>query len=149
MGGGPPVYWLGSGFWDNHDNSERIRAAGEPEPETHREILKKLFYETAEMQQCRETADSITNQLDLEDTVLIQIDVPKEFIHLTEFLEEKRAASEGVTPLPVAKVLSHIILDELHDLHYWIIHEPEHYRYYRDLWNRFCEEQGTPGYKLR
>jgi hypothetical protein len=36
MDGGPPAYWLGSGFWDNPENSEGIRAAGKSEPQTHR-----------------------------------------------------------------------------------------------------------------
>jgi hypothetical protein len=37
---------------------------------------------------------------------------PKEFIHLTGFLEQKRATGEGVALLPAAKVLNHIILNK-------------------------------------
>ncbi len=108
--------------------------------------LTELFYKTPEMQECKQTAGSIANKLDPEDTVSIKIDVPKEFIRLTEFLEEKR--SSGAAPRPAAKVLSQILQNELHDQLHWLTVSPARYEYYRNLWNRFCDAQGAPEEKI-
>jgi hypothetical protein len=130
-----------------YENSEEGRA-GAPEPESHAERLTRLFYKTAEMQECRQTADSINNRLNPEDTVAVQIDVPREFIRLTEFLEQKRATAAGVEPLPPPQVLNQIVLNELHDQLHWLVVEPAHFSHYRELWNRFCDEQGSPQQKI-
>lgn len=130
-----------------YENSEEGRA-GEPKPESPAERLTKLFYKTPEMQECRETADSINNSLNPDDTVAVQIDVPREFLRLTEFLELKRATAAGVEPLPTPKVLNQIVLNELHDQLHWLITGPARFSYYRDLWNRFCDEQGAPDQKI-
>lgn len=108
--------------------------------------LTELFNKTPEMQECRQTAGSIANKLDPEDTVSIEIDVPKEFIRLTEFLEEKRAS--GAAPRPAAKVLSQILQNELHDQLHWLTVSPARYEYYRNLWNHFCDAQGAPEEKI-
>jgi hypothetical protein len=110
--------------------------------------LTKLFYKTAEMQDYSLTLAAIEAGLDMEDTVPVKIDVPREFIRLTEFLELKRATAAGVEPLPPQKVLNQIILNELHDQLHGLITGPTRFRYYRDLWNRFCDEQNAPDEKI-
>ena len=120
----------------------------EPEAESPAALLTKLFWKTPEMQECRQTADSINNRLNPDDTVAVQLDVPREFIRLTEFLEQKRATAAGVEPLPPPKVLNQILLNELHDQLHWLITGPARFGYYRDLWNRFCDAQGAPDQKL-
>lgn len=115
---------------------------------TKAEELTALFYQTPEMQECKKTADAIANQLDPEDTVAVTIDVPKEFIRLTDFLEGKRAADAGGAPLPAQTVLSRILINELHDQLHWLITGPARYSHYRDLWNRFCEAHGAPEEKI-
>lgn len=131
-----------------YENSEEGRAAGQPKPGSRAAELTKLFYKTPEMQECRQTADSINNSLNPEDTVPVQIDVPREFLRLTEFLEQKRATAAGVVPLPTPKVLNQILLNELHDQLHWLITGPARFSYYRDLWNRFCDEQAAPDQKI-
>jgi hypothetical protein len=131
-----------------YEDSEEGKAAGEPEPESRAEKLAKLFWKTPEMQECRQTADSIQNGLNEDDTVRVQIDMPREFIRLTEFLEQKRATAAGVEPLPPPKVLNQILLNELHDQLHGLITGPARFRYYRDRWNRFCDAQGAPDQKL-
>ena len=131
-----------------YENSEEGKKAGEPEPESPAERLTKLFNKTPEMQECRETADSINNSLNPEDTVPVQIDVPREFLRLTEFLEQKRATAAGVVPLPTPKVLNQILLNELHDQLHWLVTGPARFDYYRDLWNRFCDTQRAPDQKI-
>ncbi len=66
-----------------YENSEG-RAARKSKPESRAAQLTKLFYETAEGKELRQTAGSILNKLDPEDTVSIKIDVPKEFVRLTD-----------------------------------------------------------------
>ena len=53
----------------------------EPEEESRAAKLTKLFYKTPEMEECRQTADSINNRLNPEDTVAVQIDdlLPRKF----------------------------------------------------------------------
>jgi len=131
-----------------YENSEEGKAAGESEPESPAERLSKLFHKTSEMQECRQTADSINNRLNPDDTVAVQLDVPREFIRLTEFLEQKRATAAGVEPLPPPRVLNQILLNELHDQLHWLITGPARFGYYRELWNRFCDTQGAPDQKL-
>lgn len=111
---------------------------------TRAEEVTELFYQTPEMQEYKQTAGSITSKLDPGDTVSIKIDVPKEFIRLTEFLEMKRVAGGTGAPRPAAKVLNQIMLNELHDQLHWLVVSPTRYAYYRDLWNRFCDKQGAP-----
>ncbi len=115
---------------------------------TRAQELTEQFHKTPEMQECKQTAGSITNKLDPEDTVSIQIDVPKEFIRLTEFLEKNRASEAGVAPRPAAKVLNQIMLNELHEQLHFLVVQPARYSYYRDLWNRFCDAQGAPEEKI-
>ena len=115
---------------------------------TRSEELTAQFFQTPEMQECKQMAGSVNNKLDPGDTVSIRIDVPKEFIRLTEFLEMKRAAEAGVTPRPAAKVLNQVMLNELHQNLHWLTVGPLSFSYYRNLWNRFCDEQGAPEEKL-
>ncbi len=131
-----------------YEDSEEGKATGEPEPESRAEKLAKLFYKTPEMQECRQTADSINKGLNEDDTVRVQLEVPREFLRLTEFLEQKRATAAGVGPLPTPKVLNQILLNELHDQLHWLITGPARFSYYRDLWNRFCDEQGAADQKI-
>lgn len=131
---------------EDYENSEEGRvesASGSPV-----EALAKRFNKTPEMQECRVTADSINNRLNPEDTVAVQLDVPREFLRLTEFLEQKRAAAAGVEPLPTPQVLNQILLNELHDQLHGLVTGPARFSYYRDLWNRFCDAQGSPDQKL-
>jgi hypothetical protein len=112
------------------------------------EELSRLFGKTPEMQECVKTAGAINSQLDPGDTVPVKIDIPKQFIQLTEFLEQKRATAAGVKPRPAAKVLNQIILNELHDQLHWLVTSPAHYAYYRDLWNHFCDAHDAPEEKI-
>ena len=130
---------------EDYENSEEGRATSAPDPG---EALGKLFLKTPEMQECVTTADSINNRLNPEDTVTVQIDVPREFIRLTEFLEQKRALASGVEPRPSREVLNQILLNELHDQLHWLITGPARFGYYRALWNIFCDAHGAQEQKI-
>ena len=131
-----------------HENSAEGRAARKRKPESRAAQLTKLFYETAEGRELRQTADSINGKLNMGDTVAVKIDVPKEFIRLTEFLEQKRVLGTPTKPRSVAKVLNQILLNELHDQLHWLVVGPARYEYFRSIWNRFCDAQGAPQEKI-
>lgn len=133
---------------EEHENSEEGRAARQRKPESRAARLTKLFYQTPEGRELRRIADSINAKLNVGDTVAVKIDVPKEFIRLTDFLEQKRVAGTATKPRPAAKVLNQIILNELHDQLHWLVAGPARFEYFRDLWNRFCNEQGAPEEKI-
>ena len=130
---------------EEYENSEEGQAQSAPDPAA---ALTKLFRKTPEMQECITTADSINNRLNPEDTVTVQVDVPREFIRLTEFLEQKRATAAGVEPLPPQKVLNRILLNELHDQLHGLITGPARFGYYRALWNTFCDAHGAQEQKI-
>ena len=115
---------------------------------TRAEELTDLFYKTPEMQECKQTAGAINNSLDPEDTVSVTLAVPKEFMRLVEFLEEKRADESSVAPRPAEAVLNQILLNELHEQLHWLVVAPARFSYFRNLWNRFCDEQGAPEEKI-
>jgi hypothetical protein len=130
-----------------HQKSEAGKAGGKSKPASRAQQLTNLFLKTPEMQECEVTAGSITNKLDPEDTVTVKIEVPKEFIRLTEFLEQKHVGA-GAKPRPAPKVLNQILLNELHDQLHRLIVGPLGFEYYRNLWNRFCDAQGAPEEKI-
>jgi hypothetical protein len=133
---------------EEHENSDEGRAARKRKPESRAARLTKLFYETAEGRELRQTADTINSRLNMGDTVAVKIHVPKEFIRLTEFLEQKKVAGTAIAPRPTAKVLNQILLNELHDQLHWLTVGPARYEYYRNLWNRFCDQHGAPEEKI-
>ena len=133
---------------EEHERSEAGRTGAAPRPESRAAQLTRLFYQTPEGKELRETADSIKSGLNEDDTVAVQIHVPKQFIRQTEFLEGKRADGAGVAPRPVQRVLSQIVLNELHDQLNWLVAGPARFEYYRNLWNQFCDAQGAPEEKI-
>lgn len=129
-----------------YENSD---AAGAKAPPPSRIAeLTKLFYKTAEMQDYSLSLGAIEAGLDPEDTVPIKIDVPRGFLKLVEFLEKNRAADAGVAPLSPTAVLSRMLVNELHQQFHRLSAEPAHFAYYRNLWNRFCDQQGEPEQKI-
>ena len=109
--------------------------------------LTELFYKTPEMQECKTTAGTFVNQVHDGNTVSVKIELPRALVQLAEFLERKRAG-EGGKARSAAKVLSAMLLNDLHDELHWLTVEPAHFAYYRNLWNRFCDEQGAPEEKI-
>lgn len=133
---------------EEYENSEDSKASGRPAPESRAEQLTKLFRQTPEIQELLHLTDTVHNELNAEGDVPLYIHVPRAFIRLTEFLEEKRAAAAGVAPSPAANVLNQILVNELHDQLHWLSTSPGRFSHYRDLWNRFCDAQGAPEEKI-
>ena len=67
---------------------------------------------------------------------------------MLEFVERNNAADKGRKADPATKVLGQMVLNELHDMLHWLVVAPAHFDRYRDLWNRFCDEQNAPQHKI-
>jgi hypothetical protein len=130
---------------EDYENSAEGRMVPAPNPA---EVLTRLFNKTPEMQECITTANSIAEGLDPEDPVAVQVYVPRQFMRLTEFLEQKRAVAAGVEARMSQEVLNQILLNELHDQLHALITGPARFGYYRELWNRFCDANGAPELKI-
>jgi hypothetical protein len=48
----------------------------------------------------------------------------------------------------IDKVLTRIVDNEVQEELHWLVVEPAHFERYRNLWNRFCDEQGAPEHKI-
>jgi hypothetical protein len=110
--------------------------------------LTTLFLKTPEMQECSTTAGTILNQVHDGKTVSIQIELPRALVQLAEFLERKRAEEGGTAARSAAKVLGNMLQNDLQDELHWLTVQPAHFAYYRNLWNRFCDDQGAPEEKI-
>lgn len=110
--------------------------------------LTELFNKTPEMQECKTTAGTLLNQVHDGNTVSIKVELPRALVQLAEFLERKRA-EDGGKARTAAKMLSNMLLNDLHDELHWLTVAPsQHFGYYRNLWNRFCDEHGAPEEKI-
>ncbi len=110
--------------------------------------LSKLFSQTPEMQEWKQFSGTVNASLDEDDTVPVQLNVPRQFIRMVEFLEQKRAGDALVPPVPVEKTLNQMMLNALHEDLHGLVTDPLSFPHYRDLWNRFCDAQGAPEHKM-
>lgn len=110
--------------------------------------LSKLFLETPEMREYNAVTQRISNTLNEDDTVPFQLHVPRQFLQMVEFLEQKRALEAGVPPVATERTLNQMFMNLLHEELHSLITEPLTYPYYLGLWNRFCDAQGAPQQKI-
>jgi len=73
---------------------------------------------------------------------------PQAVPHHAGIRRAHNASDEGRKADPAAKVLGQMVLNELHDMLHWLVVAPAHFDRYRDLWNRFCDEQNAPQHKI-
>ncbi len=107
--------------------------------------LTAAFLKTPEMEEAKTTAGTLLNQLDEGDTVTLKIELPRALVQLAEFLERKQA---GKAAKDAAALLTRHLHNDLHQELHMLTVAPLSFSYYRDLWNRFCDEQGAPEHKL-
>jgi hypothetical protein len=112
------------------------------------EELTMAFLKTPEMAEHQKVIGTENARLDEGDTEIVCLQVPKQFLTMLEFVERNNAADAGRTPAPTTDVLSQIVKNELHDMLHWLVVQPAHFAHYRNLWNRFCEEQNAPEQKI-
>ena len=140
---------------DRHELSEEDRAAldyersKEEEGETRARAkqLTKLFYKTPAMVEHAEMVNAVQDSSDWTPQEVC-IEVSKPLLTMLEFQERAEAAEQGRPPTPIDKILARIIDNELQDELHWLVVEPVHFERYRNLWNRFCDEQGAPEHKI-
>lgn len=131
-----------------YENSPEGKAALVPKPESKGARLTKLFYQTPEGKEFRDTVDSINRDLNEDDTVRVEVRVPRQLIRLVEFVEEKRVKGSKVPPSPADEALTRILVNNLQEQLHWLVVSPGTFSGFRELWNRFCDEQGAPEEKI-
>ena len=112
------------------------------------EELTKAFLKTPAMIEHAKVIDTVNARLDEGDTETVSLQVPKQFLAMLEYDERENAAHEGRKPEPVIKVLGRMLHNQLHERLHWLVVAPAHFPRYRDLWNRYCDEQGAPEHKI-
>jgi hypothetical protein len=110
------------------------------------EELTKAFRKTPAMIELAELIDAVENG-DWDEQA-VSVEVSKPLLKMLEFQERAEAAEQGRAPTPVDKILARIIDNVLQEELHWLTVEPAHFDRYRDLWNRFCDEQGAPEHKI-
>ena len=112
------------------------------------EELTQAFLKTPEMAEHQKVIGTVNARLDEGDTETVCLQVPKQFLTMLEFVERNNAADAGRTPAPASDALNQIVKNELHDMLHWLVVQPARFAHYRNLWNRFCEEQNAPDQKI-
>jgi len=112
------------------------------------EELTAAFLKTPAMVEHTKIIGTVNAQLDPGDTETVCLQIPKQFLTMLEFVERNNASDEGRKADPAAKVLGQMVLNELHNMLHWLVVAPAHFARYRDLWNRFCDQQGAPDQKI-
>jgi hypothetical protein len=123
------------------------RREEETETRGRTERLTKLFYKTPAMVEHAEMINAVQNSADWSPQEVC-IEVSKPLLTMLEFQERAEAAEQGRAPTPIDKILARIVDNELQDQLHWLSVEPAHFERYRNLWNRFCDDQGTPEHKI-
>jgi hypothetical protein len=133
---------------EEYEKSEEGKAAGKTAPEGRAARLTRLFNDLPEMSELALMVDTLNARLDPTDTETVSLQVPKQFLAVLEFLERKNALDAGREPVAAAAVLSQIVTNELHETLHWLTVQPAHFSHYRNLWNRFCDDEGEPEEKI-
>lgn len=116
--------------------------------ETRAAALTKLFHKTPAMVEHRAVIDALT-EADIDQDVTVAVTVPRRFLTMLEFREGQEAADAGRVPAPAAELLTRRLTNELEDELHWLTVAPARFEHYRNLWNRFCDEQGAPEEKIK
>jgi len=116
--------------------------------ETRAEKLTKLFYETPAMIEHKTVIDAINDTSAPDHDVTLSLKIPHRFITMLEFRERQDAADTGRAPASAEDLLARRLINELEDELHWLVVEPARFEHYRNLWNRFCDEQGAPEQKI-
>jgi hypothetical protein len=133
---------------DEYEKSQESKAARQPKPENRAAQLTKLFLKTPEMVEYAQVIGDVNDKLDTDDTVTVGLQIPKQFITMLEFVERTEAAHEGREPEPVGEVLNLMLVNQLQEELHLLVVAPEQFPRNRDLYNRFCDEQGAPEHKI-
>ena len=116
--------------------------------ETRAEKLTKLFYKTPAMIEHQRVIDAINDTSALDHDVTVSLKIPRRFITMLEFRERQNAADAGRAPAPAEERLTRTLINALEEELHWLVVEPARFEHYRNLWNRFCDEQGAPEEKI-
>lgn len=110
--------------------------------------LTAAFRKTPAMVELAQMLDQVQNSPDWLLPHPVTVEVNKPLLTMLEFHEQIDAAQQGRAPTPIDKILSRVLDNVLQEELHWLVVAPTHFVRYRDLWNRFCDEQGAPQHKI-
>ena len=131
---------------DDKNRDEGSRGE-ETQSQATAEQLTKLFYKTPAMIAHAEMVDTVQNSPDWS-TETVCIEVSKPLLAMIDFEERAQAKEHGRAPAPTDSILALIVDNVLQEELHWHVVAPAHFQRYRNLWNRFCDEQGAPEHKI-
>lgn len=110
--------------------------------------LTKAFLQTPAMVEHAEVIGAVNDELDTDDTVTAELQIPRQFMKMLEFVERTQAKDEGRQPEQVGEVLNMMLVNQLQEMLHLLVVAPGHFPRYQKLWNRFCDDQGAPEHKI-
>lgn len=110
--------------------------------------LSDLFRNDPAFQEAEHFAKITGKDVLQEGTSTVQLELPTAFLSMVRFLEEQRAEQAGVSPSSLEQCLQSRLLNQLHEELHWLTVDPRRFPYYRDLWNRLCDQEGMPEQRL-
>jgi hypothetical protein len=113
-------------------------------PEDKIEALVLAFAESSELCELHDALDAF-DDTPSDETERIEVLIPKRYVPLLDFIEAKSAIVENRPPLPVAEVLTNALRCQLEATRRQLA--ARKHPYYRQLWNRLCDEHGMPDAK--
>lgn len=87
-------------------------------------------------------------QDDPADPVATVIDLQPGLAALLTRIEEADAAEAGREPLPLRRVLSQLVSNQLENLLHALAADPTEHAHYAKLWNALCAEKGQLTYQI-
>lgn len=111
------------------------------------ETFVLAFADTPEFHELQDALDNF-HAAPADETETIEVSIPKRYLTLSQFIEDKAATAENRSPVPLAEVLSKALTRQLETEKVTLSIERTNHPYYRQLWNRLADEHGLPEEKI-
>ncbi|MBK9131268.1 MAG: hypothetical protein IPM20_06470 [Gammaproteobacteria bacterium] len=84
-----------------------------------------------------------------EEETKITVNLSSDFVRLLGFYDYIASRTQDqASHDPIEKILSRLVDHHCHEILHWLTVEPTAFPYYRDVWNRLCDEMGAPECKI-
>ena len=110
--------------------------------------IDRKFAESKEYAELRALVSQVHDLLNTGGDVHSEIAVNRGFVMMLEFLEKKDAELAGRRLRSTQELIESALAHELHDTLHVIATSPLDVPFYRDLWNRHCDDAGIPEQKI-
>jgi hypothetical protein len=137
------------------ERAAKARASTEAAGVDHDRLqeIYRLFLKTPEAHEHRaavEKANDALSGIDAEWPVVeITIEIPQPFVDLFTYIERLNARDAGRAPENIATLVEQDVHNEMHQRLHWLSTEPQVFEHYRNMFNRFCVENGWQEYQIK